>query len=81
MYVPAIGDKVKVVLNADPRLKSYVGKHGKVVGGVTKWSCRVKLAYDIEVMLYANELELLEASHDVESTTAVKRRAPKRRNV
>ena len=52
-----VGDKVKVVRNCNPRMKSYVGKHGRVTGGLTPHSCRVKLAYDEEVWLEFREIE------------------------
>lgn len=52
------GDKVKVVACSDKRLKSFVGKHGKVAGAVTEHSCRVKLAYDAEYWFEFRELEV-----------------------
>ena len=52
-----VGDKVKVIKNANPHMKSYVGKHGKVVGGLTRNTCRVKLAYDDEVTFDYREIE------------------------
>lgn len=52
------GDKVKVVANIDSKLKSFIGKHGKVTGSITAYSCRVKLAYDNEYWFDNRELEL-----------------------
>jgi hypothetical protein len=54
-----IGDKVRVVANTDPRLKSYVGKYGKVAGSLTRFSCRVKLVGDAEYLFDIRELELM----------------------
>lgn len=53
----AEGDKVKVVKNVDPRLKSFVGKRGRVAGSITTFSCRVKLVGDGEYWFDNRELE------------------------
>jgi len=60
----AVGDKVKVIANADKRLKSYVGKNGKVTGAVTEHSCRVKIFYGDEVWFDNRELELNDSAVD-----------------
>ena len=52
-----VGDKVRVIRNCNSHMKSYVGKHGKVTGGLTPNSCRVKLAYDDEVTFDYREIE------------------------
>lgn len=54
----AEGQKVKVIKNIDRRLKSYVGKRGKVVGSITDFSCRVKIVNDAEYWFDNRELEL-----------------------
>ena len=78
-YVPRLGDKVKVVKNFDKRFKSYVGKEGKVVGGITPHSCRVKLFYDEELTFACIELELVEEGEkDAATTGRSKRRTAKR---
>jgi ribosomal protein L21E len=53
----AVGDKVRVVANTDPRFKSYVGKRGVVAGAITRFSCRVKLVGDLEYYFDKRELE------------------------
>ena len=53
------GDKVRVIANTDPRLKSYVGRYGKVAGSCTPFSCRVKLVGDAEYYFDTRELELM----------------------
>lgn len=52
-----LNDKVKVVKNTDPKLKSFVGKRGKVAGSVTDFSCRVKIVNDNEYWFDLRELE------------------------
>jgi uncharacterized Zn ribbon protein len=53
----AVGDKVLVVKNTDPKLVSYVGKRGTVVGSITPFSCRVKLVGGMEYYFDRRELE------------------------
>ena len=53
----AEGDKVRVVKNIDRRLKSYVGKRGRVEGSITPFSCRVKIVGDAEYWFDNRELE------------------------
>lgn len=53
-----VGDKVKVIANFNKHMKSFVGKTGKVTGGLTLNTCRVKIAYDDEATFDNRELEL-----------------------
>lgn len=71
-----VGDKVRVIKNSNSYMKAYVGKEGKITGGLTPSTCRVKLAYDEELTFDLRELELVKASTTapVETkTTAIKR--------
>lgn len=53
----AVGDKVLVVANTDPKLVSYVGKRGVVTGSITPFSCRVKIVGGMEYCFDRRELE------------------------
>jgi len=74
-----IGDKVRVVRNLNRYLTmppGTMGKEGKVTGGITPHSCRVKIAYGEEVWVEFREIELVKASKEapVVTKTTTKRR-------
>lgn len=59
-----IGDKVKIAKNCNRHLTlpaGTIGKEGRVVGGLTPLSCRVKIAYGDELWFEFRELEMVKA--------------------
>ena len=76
-----IGDKVKIVKNCNRHLTlppGTIGKEGKVVGGLTHSSCRVKIAYGDELWFEFRELEMVKAGTEkVEATKTTTRRRKK----